>query len=158
MDEEKLFSELEEEIGYCFQDKMLLELALTHTTFAYEAQEKPIRDNQRLEFLGDSVLGMVVAEYLYENYPESSEGEMTQSRAALVNRNSLAMRAKKLNLSVYLLLGKGEKKLGGRRNFTNLAGALEAVIGAIYLDAGLEQARRFIIEKIVVKPGMEKYK
>ncbi|MBU1524619.1 MAG: ribonuclease III domain-containing protein [Candidatus Omnitrophota bacterium] len=140
---------LEESLGYHFQNERLLILAITHTTFAYEAQQESLSDNQRLEFLGDSILGMAVAEYLYEKYPDFSEGELTRRRALLVNKNYLAQKAKEVNLGQYLFLGKGEEKIGGRSNFTNLSGVLEAIIGAIYLDGGFQEAKNFIIRKIV---------
>ncbi|MBU0693344.1 MAG: hypothetical protein KKC11_01540 [Candidatus Omnitrophica bacterium] len=140
---------LEESLGYHFQNERLLILAITHTTFAYEAQQESLSDNQRLEFLGDSILGMAVAEYLYEKYPDFSEGELTRRRALLVNKNYLAQKAKEINLGQYLFLGKGEEKIGGRSNFTNLSGVLEAIIGAIYLDGGFQEAKNFIIRKIV---------
>jgi ribonuclease-3 len=140
---------LEQQLGYHFKDKNLLLQALTHTTFAYESQQENLSDNQRLEFLGDSILTMVTAEYLYKKYPECSEGELTHRRALVVNRGNLAKKAKEINLSQYLLLGKGEEKLGGRENSTNLSCALEAIIGAIYLDAGFKQAQRFIRQMII---------
>lgn len=140
---------LEESLGYHFQNERLLILAITHTTFAYEAQQESLSDNQRLEFLGDSILGMAVAEHLYEKYPDFSEGELTRRRALLVNKNYLAQKAKEVNLGQYLFLGKGEEKIGGRSNFTNLSGVLEAIIGAIYLDGGFQEAKNFIIRKIV---------
>jgi ribonuclease-3 len=137
---------LQNTIGYQFRDKDLIREALTHRSFAYEAQDRAVRDNGRLEFLGDSVLGMVIAEYLHTNEPAFSEGELTRHRSLLVNRNNLCRKAQEMNLSQHLFLGKGEEKTGGRKNSTNLAGALEAVIGAVYLDGGLEEARRFIME------------
>ena len=142
-------SSLQEGIGYYFKDKNILLQALTHTTYAYEYKQASIPDNQRLEFLGDSILGMVVAEYFYNTHSSFSEGEMTCGRAGVVNGDNLAQKAKQLNLQGYLLLGKGEEKLGGRENPTNLSGALEAVIGAIYLDGGLQPAKKFIIQTIV---------
>lgn len=141
---------LQKELGYCFKNESLLTQALTHTTFAYEFLQEPVEDNQRLEFLGDSVLGLVAAQYLYEKHPDFPEGELTRHRARLVNKNYLADRAKAVNLPAYLLLGKGEDKLGGRQNATNLAGALEAIIAVIYLDGGLAAAWKFIVEKIFV--------
>ena len=138
----------EEALGYWFKDKKLLRQALTHTTYAYESPEENISHNQRLEFLGDSILGMVVAEYLYKKNPGFSEGELTRKRALLVNKNYLAEKAKEVNLSQCLFLGKGEAKIGGRENPTNLSGALEAIIGAVYLDGGFEEAKKFIVQKV----------
>ena len=152
--EEDKLTILEGILNYHFRDKSLLILALAHSTFAYESQEKEIFDNQRLEFLGDSILGMVVAEHLYTKYPNFAEGELTRRRSLLVNKNNLARKAKEINISQYLLLGKGEEKRGGRENLANLSAALEAVIGAIYLDGGFEEAREFIMNKIVTEPSV----
>ena len=143
------FIALQEILGYHFQNKELLSEALTHPTFAYELQQEDISDNQRLEFLGDSILGMVVAEYLYMKYSNFSEGELTRRRSLLVNKNNLANKAKEMGLSQYLLLGKGEAKMGGGKNLTNLSGGLEAIIGAIYIDGGFEEAKKFIMQKLI---------
>lgn len=140
---------LQENLGYKFLNSTILVTALTHTTFAYEAETAELSDNQRLEFLGDSILGMIVAEYLFFDNPHFSEGKMTQKRALLVNKGTLALRARELDLSPYLLLGKGEEKMNGRNNDKNLACALEAIIGGIYLDGGLEQVKEFIKLKII---------
>jgi len=140
---------LETAMGYTFKDKALLKQALTHKTFAYESASHDAKDNQRFEFLGDSVLGLVTAEWLHNQYPDFSEGEMTRRRALLVNRNNLAARARDIELSKYFFLGKGEEKTGGRDNSSNLASALEAVIAAVYFDGGLEKAAEFIISRII---------
>lgn len=141
---------LQETLGYHFQDTKLLLQAFVHTTFAYECSREEIFDNQRLEFLGDSILGMLAAEYLYKKYPGFSEGELTRRRSLLVNNNNLVKKAREMKLSQYLFLGKGEEKIGGRGNDTNLSGALEAVIGAIYLDGGHEKAKEFIMKKVIL--------
>lgn len=146
---EERFVALQGILGYHFRNQKLLTQALTHPTYAYEFQERAISDNQRLEFLGDSVLGMVVAEYLYNKYPDFSEGELTRRRSLFVNKTSLGNKAAEMGLAQYLLLGKGEAKMKGEKNLTNLSGALEAIIGAIYIDAGLEEAQRFIIQHII---------
>lgn len=146
---EENVTELQQIVGYCFQDKKLLAEALTHPTFAYEFQDEVLASNQRLEFLGDSVLGMVVAEYLFKKYVDFAEGELTRRRTLIVNRNYLANKAKEMDITQYLLLGKGEIKMNGGNNHSNLSGAIEAIIGAIYIDGGWEEAKRFIIEKIV---------
>lgn len=138
---------LEEHLGYTFIDKQLLTTALTHKTYAFEAQT-PVEYNERLEFLGDSVLNFVIAEKLYKTNQFFSEGELTRRRAIGVNNNVLADVAGRLNIGSYLLLGKGELKQEGARNRTNLANALEALIGAIYLDSDLKTVRRFIFKKI----------
>lgn len=141
---------LEEHLGYSFNDKQLLTTALTHKTYAFEAQT-PVEYNERLEFLGDSVLNFVIAEKLYKTNQFFSEGELTRRRAIGVNNNVLADVAGRLNIGSYLLLGKGELKQEGARNRTNLANALEALIGAIYLDSDLKTVRRFIFKKIYTK-------
>jgi len=148
IDTEKL-DDLQKTLDYQFKEQGLLIQALTHKTFAYESLRDDIKDNQKLEFLGDSILGMVIAEYLYKNYPAFNEGEMTRRRSLLVNNNHLFKKAEEINLSQYLLMGKGEEKIGGRNNSKNLSCALEALIGAIYLDGGFNAAKRFIIDKIV---------
>lgn len=138
---------LEEDLGYSFKDNQLLKTALTHKTYAFEAQT-PVEYNERLEFLGDSVLNFVIAEKLYKTNQFFSEGELTRRRAIAVNNNVLADVAGRLNIGSYLLLGKGELKQEGAKNRTNLANALEALIGAIYLDSDLKTVRRFIFKKI----------
>jgi len=142
-------SSLEETLNYHFKDKAILMQALTHSSFAYESKEKDVSDNQRLEFLGDSILNMVTADYLYKKHPTLSEGELTRLRALLVNRNNLFKKANQINLGQYLLLGKGEEKSGGRGNLTNLVGSLEAIIAAIYLDSDFNTTQRFIIQMII---------
>ena len=142
-------SSLQDALNYHFKDKILLLQALTHSSFAYESTEKDMSDNQRLEFLGDSILNMVTAEYLYEKHPTFSEGELTRLRALLVNRDNLFKKASQINLGQYLLLGKGEKKSGGRQNPTNLVGSLEAIIAAIYLDSDFNTSQRFIVQMII---------
>ena len=139
--------QLESTIGYNFNNKNLLKDALTHKTYAFEAQN-PIEYNERLEFLGDSILNFVVAEQLYSSNKYFSEGELTRRRAVGVNNNFLADKAKHLNLGRFLLLGKGEIKQNGATNRTNLANALEALIGAIYLDSDYDQVKHFILDKI----------
>lgn len=141
---------LEEKLGYTFTDKQLLTTALTHKTYAFEAQT-PVEYNERLEFLGDSVLNFVIAEKLYQSNQFFSEGELTRRRALVVNNNVLADVAGRLNIGSYLLLGKGESKQEGAKNRTNLANALEALIGAVYLDSDLKTVRRFIFKKIYTK-------
>lgn len=147
--EKDKISILQEKLNYNFNNGELLLEALTHSTFAYEV-EAEIPSNERLEFLGDSVLGLVVAAELYRKHLDYNEGELTKKRALIVNRGYLAKRAKEIGLSEYLLLGKGEEKLGGRNNLSNLSGSLESIIGAIYLDGGFLEAERFIITKIML--------
>ena len=141
---------LEKKLGYTFTDKQLLTTALTHKTYAFEAQ-RPVEYNERLEFLGDSVLNFVIAEKLYQRNQFFSEGELTRRRALGVNNNVLADVAGRLNIGSHLLLGKGELKQEGAKNRSNLANVLEALIGAIYLDSDLKTVRRFIFKKIYTK-------
>ena len=135
---------LEEKLGYQFQDKSLLENALTHSSYANEHHAGRVQSNERLEFLGDSVLGMVVADYLYRHFPDLPEGDLTRMRASLVCENSLVVVAGVWDLGAYLKLGKGEESCGGRERPSIRADAVEAVIAAVYLDGGIAQARRMI--------------
>jgi len=144
------FSELEELIGYSFRDKKLLRIALTHSSFANEHGGSIEEYNERLEFLGDAVLELVTSEYLYTHLPEQPEGCLTRTRAIIVRGQALAAYANRINLNRFLLLGKGEESSGGRKRASILANTFEAVIGAIYLDGGLEKAKRFI-ERFVIK-------
>ncbi|MBN1281294.1 MAG: hypothetical protein JXA00_06560 [Candidatus Thermoplasmatota archaeon] len=139
--------QLEEHLGYTFNNKHLLTTALTHKTYAFEAAT-PLEYNERLEFLGDSILSFVIAEHLYQSNQFFSEGELTRRRAQIVNNNLLADVAQRLDLGSFLLLGKGEQKQNGAQNRTNLANALEALIGAVYLDADLSTVQDFIARHI----------
>ncbi len=136
---------LQKTIGVSFRDTSLLETALLHTSYVNENPTNNQSSNERLEFLGDAVLGCVVAEKLYRDFPELAEGEMTKIRSALVRRDTLARVAKMIKLGDYLYLGKGEEATGGRHKLANLSCALEAVIAAVYLDRGLEAARECIL-------------
>ncbi|MDD5496320.1 MAG: ribonuclease III domain-containing protein [Candidatus Omnitrophica bacterium] len=140
---------LQEALNYHFRDEALLAEALTHPSYAYESREASVKDYNRLEFLGDSILGMVIAEYLYGKDNALSEGELTRLRSLIVNRENLCKKAEAMGLSSYMLLGKGEEKIGGRRNSTNLSACLEAVVAAVYLDGGLEEARKLILRAVV---------
>ncbi len=132
---------IEEKLGYDFKDKKLLKQALTHPS---SKKNKNSLDYERLEFLGDSVLGLLVSEILYKNYPKEKEGQLAKRRAAIVCRDSLYKIAKKLSLGEHLILGVGENQIGGRNNKANLENALEAITAAIYLDGGIESARQFV--------------
>ncbi|MBR6617485.1 MAG: ribonuclease III [Oscillospiraceae bacterium] len=144
---EPVFTEFEKILGITFQNKDLLYEALSHSSYANE-KKKVRRSNERLEFLGDSVLSIVVSQYLFENYPDLPEGELTKIRAALVCEKSLHRFAQQISLGDHLLLGKGEANTGGRQRPSILADAFEAVIAAVYLDAGLEAARTHILRFI----------
>lgn len=136
--------ELEKKLGYSFQDRALLETALNHSSYANENRAAGFESNERLEFLGDSVLGQIVASYLFLTYPKMPEGQMTRLRAELVCEQSLHSVAQKLELGRYIKLGRGEEHTGGRQRESILADAVEAVIAAMYLDGGIEVSRRFI--------------
>ncbi len=138
------YRRLEEAIGYDFLQKSLLQTAMTHTSFANEHKRKT-EHNERLEFLGDSVLSIVVAEYLYRQNPPLPEGDLTRKRAALVCEQALSGFAQKVELGEYLRLGKGEQGSGGRSRASILSDAFEALIAALYLDGGLEAARAFVL-------------
>lgn len=146
---------LEERLGYRFAEEGLLLHALTHSSYANEHRAQGLTSNERLEFLGDSVLGMVVAEHLYRTHPNMPEGELTRTRAALVCEGSLYEVASSLGLGEYLRLGKGEDAGGGRTRPSILADAMESVLAAVYLDGGIEPARR-IIEKYILERETEK--
>lgn len=135
---------LEERVGHRFSDLSLLERALTHTSRAHEELSGTVPDNEALEFLGDSVLGFVVADLLHRRDPEGDEGPKSQARAHLVSSASLARRAATLGVPDLLLLGRGEEKTGGRKKAALWADAYEAVIAALYLDGGLDAAHRFV--------------
>ena len=141
--------ELQKTIGYSFRELSLLETALTHTSYANEVYKDGLRSYERLEFLGDSILGFTAADYLIASFPELHEGELTKLRAELVCEASLAETAKKLRLGEYLRLGKGEEAGGGRQRVSIIADVVEAVIAAIYLDGGLAAAKRFIYDYVL---------
>ena len=141
---------LEEKLGYEFQDRRLLENALTHSSCANESRGR-LSSNERLEFLGDSILGMVVAEHLYRNHPDLPEGDLTRTRAALVCEESLVEVAKELSLGEYLHLGTRAEAGGGRRRPSIQADAVEAVLAAVYLDGGIGSARKIIQRYILCR-------
>ncbi len=137
-------TELEEKIGYRFREQGLLRQALTHSSFANEKHMKKLSDNERLEFLGDAVLEVVSSEFLYKKYRDLPEGDLTKLRASIVCEPTLALCTREIELGKYLYLGKGEDQTGGRGRKSVLSDALEAVIGAIYLDGGFVPASDFI--------------
>ena len=136
---------LQENIGYKFKDQELLKKALTHTSYAYEHN---VESNEKLEFLGDSILEFISSIYLYKNYPKLKEGEMTKVRATVVCEQSLFEVAKRLDFSEFLITGRSEKSSEGVKNKAILADSVEAVIAAIYLDSNLENAEKFIIRNL----------
>lgn len=142
-------SSFEELIGYDFKNKALIEQALTHSSYANEKRMKPLSDNERLEFLGDAVLELVSSDFLYKKYPDMPEGKLTKLRASLVCEPTLAYCAMEMGLGAFLLLGKGEDATGGRTRKSVLSDALEATIGAIYLDGGIELAKAYIMQFIL---------
>jgi len=136
--------ELESKIGYTFRDKKLLQTALTHSSYANEVKDKRSDNNERLEFLGDAVLGIITAEYLYFHNSQVPEGELTRLRAMMVCEKSLYEFSQQIEIGRYLLLGKGEENTGGRERSSILADAFEAVIAAVYIDGGIEAARTYV--------------
>lgn len=139
---------LEKKIGYAFRDRSLLQTALTHSSYSNERHGDG-ECYERLEFLGDSILGVVTAEFLYRRAPALPEGRMTRLRAELVCETSLHSVALELGLGAYMRLGKGEERTGGRERPSILADMVEAIIAALYLDSGMDEARRFIMEKLL---------
>ncbi len=135
---------LESRIHYKFRNSLLLAEAMTHPSLAYESQ-KPHFDNQRMEFLGDAVLQLIVTEELFRMFPDFPEGRLTKLRSRVVSRRALARFAMAIHLGDYVLLGKGEEATGGRRRLSTLADAFEALIGAVYLDSGPQHARDLVI-------------
>ncbi len=155
--------ELGEALGYRFVDPELLQLALTHSSFAAEANGEA--DNERLEFLGDAVLGLAITTKLYAEYPEMAEGMLAKVRATVVNEQSLARVARRMNLGAHLRIGRGEDGSGGRDKASILSDSLEAVLGAIYLDGSYDEAERVVLslfgelaDRQATNPGREDYK
>jgi ribonuclease-3 len=148
------YEELQQKLGYFFRNLGLLRLALTHPSVAHE-QGSPVQTNQRLEFLGDAVLQLVLTRELYERYPELGEGPLTKARARLVNRASLAQTGRELSLGENLLLSRGEEQNGGRHRPSALADSVEAVLGAIFLDGGLEAASAFVLRQFAAGVSLQ---
>lgn len=139
-----VFEKLEEQLKVCFKDKEVLKVALTHSSYANG--KKNIKFNERLEFLGDSVLQLCISEYLFSKYPNKPEGELTKRRALIVCENSLYEIAKRWEIGRYIKMSKGEELTGGRERVSILADCVEAIIAAIYIDSGFEKAKEFIID------------
>ena len=146
MSDLKKFQEI---IGYTFKNEQLLKQALTHSSYANEKHLKKLSDNERLEFLGDAVLEVVSSEFLYQNYPKLTEGQLTKLRASIVCEPTLATCTETVHLGEYLFLGKGEDSTGGRKRKSVLSDAMEAVIGAIYLDGVFASAKEFVLKFIM---------
>ena len=151
-----MINELEAAIGYRFQNITLLQNALSHSSYANERWHDGLKSNERLEFLGDSILGMLVADYLYRAFPDRLEGELTRMRADMVCEKTLAKVANSLNLGKHLMLGRGEELGGGRNRDSILADAVESVIAACYLDGGMDAAKAFIQKFILVNVPVTK--
>lgn len=143
---ENLLKKFQEKIKYKFSNIELLNRAFTHSSYANENKKYRLPNNERLEFLGDSILSVVVSDHIFKKYPNYPEGELTKLRATVVCEPSLAIIAKRLNLGKYLLLGKGEEATGGRERVSIVADAVEAVIGSIYKDSNLEYSSKFILD------------
>ena len=151
-----MIKDLEAAIGYSFKNITLLQNALSHSSYANERWHDSLRSNERLEFLGDSILGMVTAEYLYCNFPNRPEGELTRMRADMVCERALAAVAERIGLGKHLLLGRGEEAGGGRNRDSILADAVESVIAACFLDGGMEAARKFIDTFVLTEVPVQK--
>ena len=151
-----MIKDLETAIGYRFHNISLLQNALTHSSYANERWHNSLLSNERLEFLGDSILGMTVAEYLYRNFPDRPEGDLTRMRADMVCEKALAKVAARIELGKHLMLGNGEEQGGGRKRDSILADAVESVIAACFLDGGMEAARQFIDRFVLVEVPVKK--
>lgn len=154
---EKELQEIEKKLGTSFLNKVLLNQSLTHSSFGHE---KKIPDNERLEFLGDAILKLVVSEYIYHKFPERAEGDLTKIRAAVISDETLSFVGRELDLGNYLLLSANERRTGGTRRKSNLANGFEAVIGAVFLDAGIGKSRELILgllEKEIEKVSRSDY-
>ena len=151
-----MIKDLETAIGYRFNNITLLQNALTHSSYANERWHNSLLSNERLEFLGDSILGMTVAEYLYRNFPDRPEGELTRMRADMVCEKALAKVAARIELGKHLMLGNGEEQGGGRGRDSILADAVESVIAAAFLDGGMDAARQFIDRFVLVEVPVKK--
>ena len=151
-----MLKDLETAIGYRFENISLLQRALAHSSYANERWHDSLMSNERLEFLGDSILGMLVADYLYRTFPNRPEGELTRMRADMVCEKTLAEVACSLNLGDHLLLGKGEEQGGGRGRHSILADAVESVIAACYLDGGMDAAKCFVQRFILINVPVDR--
>ena len=151
-----MIKDLEAAIGYSFNNIALLQNALSHSSYANERWHDSLKSNERLEFLGDSILGMVTAEYLYRNFPDRPEGDLTRMRADMVCERALAAVAERIHLGEHILLGHGEETGGGRTRGSILADAVESVIAACFLDGGMEPAQKFIDTFVLTEVPVKK--
>ena len=156
MNEQERLALLEERIGYTFRDKTLLRTALTHSSYAHERKINKVECNERLEFLGDAVLEQISSDYIYRHHPKMPEGQMSKLRASLVCETALAECAKKIGLGELLFLGRGEEGSGGRTKPSVTSDAYEAVIGAMYLDGGIDPARKFVEREVLSQEAMDR--
>jgi ribonuclease-3 len=143
------FQELEQHIGYTFKSKSILEQALSHRSYAFAVSNSKLMSNERLEFLGDALLGFVISHYLFDKYPHYGEGELSRIKSLIISRKALKEAADRIHLGDYLLLSHSEEKTGGRNRFSINTNAFEAVVAAVYLDGGFQTARRFIKRHVV---------
>lgn len=148
---QKDLSQLEEQLSIYFKDKQLLIKAFTHRSYLNESNQKNIESNERLEFLGDSVLSLVISEYLYKKYPNIDEGQLTNLRSSIVSKKPLSQISRSLGLGNYLFLSRGEDESGGRQNNSMLADSCESFIGALFLDQGLDAVKKFIDRYFIPK-------
>ena len=151
-----MIKDMEAAIGYTFKNITLLQNALSHSSYANERWHDSLKSNERLEFLGDSILGMVTAEYLYRNFPDRPEGDLTRMRADMVCERALAVVAERIGLGQHLLLGHGEEAGGGRSRDSILADAVESVIAACFLDGGMDAARKFVDTFVLTEVPVKK--
>ncbi len=143
--DKQLILDIENKIELKFSDKMLLQRAITHKSFSNENTKMALRDNERMEFLGDSVLSIIISTYIFDHFPDYPEGELAKMRSVIVSEPILALKAREINLGKYILLGKGEELSGGRKRDSILADTMEALMGAIYLDMGIKVATKFVL-------------
>lgn len=148
-DREASLNMFQEKLGYKYKSHGLLQEALTHSSYANEHRTKGVKDNERLEFLGDAILDLIISEYLFVKYPSMPEGDLSKIRASIVCESSLAKIARKIALGQYIVLGKGEDMTGGRERSSILADAFEAVTGSLFLDGGFDEAKTFLYQTLV---------
>ena len=147
----EILEKMQQVLHYTYKYNLLLEEAVTHSSYANEHRSHHVKDNERLEFLGDAILDLIISEYLFKKYPDMPEGDLSKLRASIVCEGSLANMAKKMCLGKFILLGKGEELTGGRERASILADAFEAITGSLFLDGGFEHARSFIHETLVAQ-------